>query len=298
MVARVRALRFGCWSVLLGTALALGGGCAALPDPIQIGWLADYDLAERQRAHSGEPVLFLFKDGRLERDRPMVRALRDPAVKPLIDPYIKCLLSHEYEPDRRFARQFGVERAPALIVVDGEGLYRSCTGPMTAEEVRAFLTDEDAARRVAVRDAHLHHEVRYDWTSDLAEAEARSQATGRPILVAIYNQFSGEFEALAAILEEPPVFRRFRLHIHCKMGVLWGSHSTERARFGVSDLPALVVVEPDGTSRVLEKPLSARAVVRFARASVVRPQNDPPASPSEPGSVIVAADSARSTRRP
>ncbi|MDO8632694.1 MAG: hypothetical protein Q7R41_19600, partial [Phycisphaerales bacterium] len=36
------------------------------------------------------------------------------------------------------------------------------------------------------------------------------------------------------------------------------------ARFGVKNLPALVIVEPEGNARALELPTSYEAIVRFA----------------------------------
>ena len=242
-------------------------GCASWSVPFASDWMADYDRAERQQSDSGKQVLFFFKDERRPRNKSIREALADPQVKTLIEPYLKCTLAQEYEPDRRYARQFGVERGPALILLDSDGMYRARSGPMTTDKVRAFLQDADAPRLPAVRNPHLHHEVRYDWSSDLEAVEARAQRTGRPILIVLFHEFSREFEKLREQLDEPPVFRQFRNHEHCKLGVVWGSRRAVRERFHVRDLPALVVVSPEGDSRVLEKPISARAIVRFARAN-------------------------------
>jgi len=243
-------------------------GCARLPALFASDWIANYDRAERQQANTGKQVLFFLKDERQPRNKSVREALADPRVKRLIAPHLKCTLAHTYEPDRRFARQFGVERGPALILLSPDGLYRARTGPMTTDEVAAFLQDADAPRLASSPDPHLHHEVRYDWSSDLAATEDRARRTGRPILIVLFNEFSREFEKLSEQLEEPPVFRQFRNHEHCKLGVVWGSRSAERERFQVNDLPALVVVSPEGDTRVLEKPVSASSIVRFAQASV------------------------------
>ena len=93
-------------------------GCAGWADPFATGWMADYDRVERERADSGRPVIFFFKDHRRERNKPVREALEDARVQRLIAPRLKCTLACEYEPDRRYARQFGVERAPALILLD------------------------------------------------------------------------------------------------------------------------------------------------------------------------------------
>ncbi len=256
------------WLAVPALLLSLTG-CASWPVPFASDWMADYDRAERQQSNSGKQVLFFFKDERRPRNKSVREAIADPRVKTLIEPHLKCTLAQEYEPDRQYARQFGVERGPALILLGADGMYRAHSGPMTTDEVRAFLQDADAPRLAPVRNPHLHHEVRYHWSSDLVAVEARARRTGRPILIVLFHEFSREFEKLSRQLDEPPVFRQFRNHEHCKLGVVWGSRRAARERFQVRDLPALVVVSPEGDSRVLEKPISARAIVRFAQANAV-----------------------------
>ncbi len=228
------------------------------------GWHADYGAAEARMAESGGEMLIFYRAVDQSRPDPTFDALRSAPLKHQTARYVQCSLYRSYEPDRRYAAQYGVERAPALIVVHRDGTYHAQMGPASAEQIADFLADAQPPGATPVPNPHIHRETNYAWHSSLESAEAAARKTGQSILIVFDRWWSGDRRKLDKLLERREVYGRFARMVHCRPGSVLGLGDQSMARFGVVNRPALAVVHPDGSHHVLELPTSYEAIVRFA----------------------------------
>lgn len=237
-------------------------------------WMADYDTSEAHMRESSRPLLIVFKNNRRGQTENMEELLRSDSFEGLTDGFVKCVLLRSYEPDRRYVAQFGVQRAPALIIVHTDGTYHARTGTMTAQEMRSFLADARPPGEQPALNPYIPRQPRYTWYDSLDEAEVAARQTGRSMVVLFYRRLSGDWSRFEKLLERREVYTRLADMVHCRIGVveLW-DRSYER-RFGKMHLPAMVIVAPDGSQQILENPASYEAIARFADAA-----HDPDGAP-------------------
>lgn len=257
--------RPGCAGMALTAALILASGCSSTwgrwrPN----GWYSDYSAAEARMAESDREMLIFFRAVDQDRPDPTFDALRSAPLKQQTAKYVRCSLYRSYEPDRRYAAQYGVERAPALIVVHGDGTYHALKGATSEAQISEFLAAAQPPGAAPVPNPHIPRDINYVWHSSLESAEAAAKKTGQSILIVYDRWWSHDRRKLEKLLEHREVFSRFAGMVHCRPGSILGVDHQSRARFSVMNLPALVVVHPDGSHQVLELPTSYEAIVRFA----------------------------------
>ena len=260
-------------------AMILTTGCASTwgrwrPN----GWDADYDAAEARGRGSGRELLIFYRAVGQGLPDPTFAALHNSAVKPRTAPYVRCSLFRSYEPDRRYAAQYGVERAPALIVVHRDGTYHARTGESSAAQVAEFLAAAKPPGAPPVLNPHIPRRPNYVWHASLESAEASARNTGRSILIVLDRRWSRDWRKLKKLLDHRESYSRFADMVHCRPWSIWGSGDKAITRFGVVNLPALVILRPDGAHHVLELPTSYEAIVRFADRA--RPTGDGASAPS------------------
>lgn len=249
----------------LTVALALAAGCSSTLSRWRFsGWYADYNAAEARMAESGQEMLIFFRAVDQDRPDPTFDALRNDPLKQQTVQYVLCSLYRSYEPDRRYAAQYGVERAPALIVVHRDGTYHARTGDASAAQISEFLDSAQPPGAAPVLNPHIPRETTYVWYSSLEAAEAAAQKTGQSILIVFDRWWSRDRRKVEKLLDHREVYSRFAGMVHCRPGSIWGLNDQSTARFGVENLPALVVVHPDGSYQALELPTSYEAIARFA----------------------------------
>jgi hypothetical protein len=230
-------------------------------------WVSDYHRAERQQQESGRPMLIFYRDPEPEKNKAVTRALRSRPVKPRLQEYILCALYREYEPDRRYMDQFDVRRSPALVVVWHDGAYRARSGLLSQGDVLGLLDSPREGANVRRNNPYLLYDAKYDWVTDFDSACALSDRAGCGMLIVLHRAFTSDFARMSDLLEDPAVYRRFANDVHCRLGSLSSSCRTAMGRYGVKQLPAIVVVDAGGQHRVLEMPVSSEAIVRFASFS-------------------------------
>lgn len=289
---RVRAalaLRGTVWGgITVAVLLAVvAGGCASL-SPKRLTrhwWVTDYDTAERRARERAAEMVIYFSEDRIGTRDPLQEVLKDKALRRQLRDYVCCRLYKSHEPDRRYVAQFGVDRAPAWIVVHADGTYHQSQGPSGPEEISAFLAASSPPGRPPVINPLIPYEARYAWLEDLALAERMSEERGTPLLVVYYRRLAGDWAALERILKPREVFSRAGDMVHCRLGTPLPWMERFITGFGVLRLPALVVVRRDGGFEVLEKPLSAEAVARFLEEARVAPGAVEPATGSSAAAV-------------
>ena len=197
----------------------------------------------------------------------MLKAAEDSAVMDATEGFIRCKLFRTNEPDRRYMAQFGVDRAPAVVVVYEDGTYRAHTGLLSAGAFLTFLDSEDGPRNSPVVSRHIHREADFAWHKDIESAREASRQTGRAMLVVYHDWLGRDWSDLESMLSRHEVYSQVAGMVHCRRRVMWRSAKDEMARWGVTALPAVVIVAADGTHHTLESPDSYEIVARFVRRS-------------------------------
>ncbi len=242
-------------------------GCAATGNPWKpwtpSDWVADYDTAEARVRESGQPLLIYYKGNRHRSRDPVRDALDEPGMKQPLAGFVRCTLFQAYEPDRRYVAQFGVERAPALIVVHPDGTYHATSGHLTSSRMASFFTGATQPGKTPTYDPYLPRQPRYEWLTSLDAAELAMKQSDRPMLAVYTRRFSNDWRKVRRLLDRPEVSRRLAGAIHCRIEV--GTPLTEAiiTPFGALKLPAVAIVRPDGSFESLEVPTSADSLVRF-----------------------------------
>jgi hypothetical protein len=190
-------------------------------------------------------------------------------------------LLNTYEPDRRYAGQFGVERFPALILVHPDGTFHATDGPFSKEQILAFLSESKPPGLSQKPNPYVRREARFDWYSSLREAGMAADRLNRDILVVYYRSIAGDWPRIHQLLSRPEVYRHVGSMLHCRIRFWSETGPKGLTPFGSLSLPALVVVRPDGSHEVLEVPGSADAVVRFVASRPINAGIDEPKSSSD-----------------
>jgi len=252
--------------VLLACAAVVAGltGCVAAQSLTRPRWIANYDKAERRHREVGGEMLMWYKEARPGIPDPLQSAFDTPELRKRIKGYLRCSLVRSYEPDRRYVGQYGVERAPAVIVVHDDGTYHAQSGRMSPEDIIRLLDDAQAPGARPNANPYLHREPHYTWLDSLDKATTTAESEDKEIVVVFHRSLTPDWRRLKKILDERTVFSRFENMIHCRVATLAASADSVQERFGISQMPAIAIVHRDGTFDVLELPTSFEAVVRFA----------------------------------
>lgn len=246
-------------------AVALFGcvGCAGPAGWLKAKWHTDYDSAESAVRDTGRSMVVRFVSPRTSRPDPLDRVFKNKQVSGRLRDYVCCALYRSYEPDRRYVSQFGVRRAPAVMVVHPDDTYHAKTGKMSADEFLAFLDDAEPPGAPAIINPHIPREAQYDWIDNLDEVFESVRETGRPGLIVYHRGFTGDFRAIREMMSKHEVYTRVCHMVHGHEGG-WNRWATTRETpFGEITLPAVVWLQPDGSHEVLEMPDSSRSIARF-----------------------------------
>ncbi len=236
-------------------------------------WIADFDVAEREVVASQRSMVIRYIDNRPGRKDALESVVADRRVRSVLKNYVCCSLVRSYEPDRRYVAQFGVERAPALIVVHPDGTAHAQTGLRTVEDVVGFLDNTTSPGKPVAADPWIPRNAYYAWHGNLAKAQEAANEQQVPLLIVYYRRMTGDWNALEDMLMRPEVFRRLSGMVYCRRGGWNPMADTTQTPFADMNLPALVIVKTDGTHSILEMPISSDAVVRFA-ARVLAAETD------------------------
>ncbi len=249
-------------------------GCTPVARWASGGWVADYDAAEKDVRRSRRGLLIYFSDPRPDLDDTTEKALQENVVKNRVHELVRCRLFKSYEPDRRYVAQFGVRRAPALIVVHADGTYHSHTGSMSSEQIMVFLDSAKPPGALPRINPHIPRQPDYIWHTTLDEAERTGAQTNLPVLIVYHRSLSQDWQRLNALLAKREVYHRFQDMVHCRIGLLNPWTSAYITRFGALALPAIVILRPDGSFNALEMPTSYEAVIQFADMTTSDEQTD------------------------
>ncbi len=226
------------------------------------GWSTDYESAERRARKTNAPLALCFTDSKFAAEDESLLALRDEKVESRLSGYVHATLVKSHEPDRRYAEQFGITRAPSLILVHRDGTFHTYTGAITPDALVTFIDESVPPGAVAVRNPLIPRNCECDWLTDLGAATAKSRETQTPMLVAYERRLTGDWGRLSRILATREVGIRVVDLVHCRVRLLPNTGAAFITPFGALRLPALVVVQPDGSYHTIETPSSSEEVAR------------------------------------
>lgn len=261
--------------IALTSLLFAGLGCAATSNVMKQltpgDWVADYDTAEARVRESGQPLLIYYKGNHHRTRDPIRAALDEPGMSEPLAGFVRCTLFQAYEPDRRYVAQFGVERAPALIVVHRDGTYHATSGHLTSSKMASFVAGAKQPGKTSIHDPYIPRQPRYDWLSSMDAAELAMIQSDRPILAVYARRFSNDWRKVRSLLDRPEIGRRLSGAIHCRIDVGTPLTETTITPFGALKLPAVAIARPDGSFETLELPTSADEFVRFVDRALAAP---------------------------
>ena len=242
-------------------------GCTSASGVFRSRWVSDFGTAERHHRRDGGSMLICYSSSGAARSNLMLEAAEDKAVMQATDGFIRCKLFRTHEPDRRYMAQFGVDRGPAAVVVYEDGTYRAHTGLLSAGALLTFLDSEDGPRNNPMVSRHIHRQPDFAWHKQLESAQDASRQTGRAMLVVYHDWLGRDWSYLESMLGRHEVYSQVAGMVHCRRRVMWRSAKEEMAQWGVTSLPAVVIVSADGTHHTLEAPDAYETVARFVRRS-------------------------------
>lgn len=259
-----RGARLSLWVLVTVTLMvAAFSGCAKVSrwtvDPL----LADYDTVGRRAREEGRPMIVVYRDGRRAIDDPLEKRLRSSRLLRENPKALRCTLYRAYEPDRRYVAQYGVERAPAVILIHPDGTYHATAGNLTIEDLDGFAAAAHPPGMTPTLNPLVPRRVEYEWHGTLAAADRAARTDGKPILVVVTRTMTRDWDTLRPMFHRPEVHRRARDMIHCRIDVWNPFASTWASRWGRLVLPAVVIESADGSHRVIQKPVGYEALVRF-----------------------------------
>ena len=143
-------------------------------------WFADYDAAEARVRESGRELLIIYQDNRPGGDRALEHAVKSGAGATLSERHVRCVLSKAYEPDRRYVAQYGIERAPALILIHRDGTYHARSGGMSSADVARFIANATQPGKIPVINHYVPRTPVYGWRDNVDAAMEASKRSGKP----------------------------------------------------------------------------------------------------------------------
>lgn len=271
MLEKLFTKKIAAFSMILTSILVCSGCSFAIPRISVLdhnGWVADYESAERKVRETGNALLLFYKSGQEDMDSRIQRALDDPQLKTAAMNPIRCVLFHSYEPNRRYVAQFGVQRAPALILVHPDGTYHATEGSMQREQIAQFLTLAIPPGTQPKFNPYLPRVPEYFWHDTMDTAIAHAKKIEKPLFIIYERTFSGDWKKLQKLLTRREVFHRIAPMVHTRISVPGLFTDSYHSPFGVLQLPAIVIAKPGGSFCVLELPTTYESVVRFTDRSL------------------------------
>lgn len=255
-------------------ALSFAAGCMSLG-----GWINDYHEAERRQREQQRDLLIFYKDYLSVSSGEVHEVLNSGPIKALTQDMVRCILVTDYEPDRAYVAQFGIQRAPAVVVLRTDGTYHARVGPVTQQEVEELLRDARSPGQAPTANAYVPRPVEYRWRHTLESALAEAKRLDRPVLIYFKWWVKGESAAMQRELERPEVFRILADHVHCRLDYDYLPNRRHMAVYGVQRAPALAIIHRDGTYHSIEGFLASDDIVRFVTRA--RPPGAAPAATPE-----------------
>jgi len=254
---------------LVGVAAA-SHGCAATGRWIMGGWVADYETAEQRVRATDRDLLIYFKASSQRKTDSVEEILDSNAMKKTLRGYVKCKLFRTHEPHRRYVEQYGVQRAPSLILVHADGTYHATSSVFSRADVEAFLAQSGSPGATPVIDPHIPRAASYRWIRRIEAARQEADQNGQPILYVFVRPMTRDWKNLKTLLDRREVFLRTKRMVACRLSSWSKNARTLAESLGIRDWPAIAICRPDGNNDILERPATYEPICRLADANLKR----------------------------
>lgn len=238
--------------------------------------MAGFESAGRLASQQNKELLVFYESWLSPECSEMKLALDSAGVRSRLGNKIYCVLDESYEPNQRIVAQYGIGRFPALILIHRDGTYHQHEGALGAEAIVRFIESSKAPGRRPRINPQIPRTVNYRWEADYERAFARAKQKNRAVFIFYKSVISADCnEMLAGVLNRADVAGLFDGTINCLLD--WGYPPNRRlmARYGVTNVPGIVIVNPDGTYHARQGRMTAAQVISFARGAIASARNAP-----------------------
>ncbi len=227
-------------------------------------WLYDYDQALRQARREDRDLLILYKDPLDTRSGKMRDILESPEISSHHGDKVWCMLVPFYGPNPKFVAQYGIQEAPGLAVVHPDNTYHALTGGDSAQEVIRFLESAKPPGRTPAIDPQVPRRVTFEYFNIFERARDKARRQNRRLFIIYKWWLDPQSTEVIRRVSSPHVARYFTESVNCILDWDYVPNRRHVAQYGVQQSPALIIVEPDGTHRVLSGLHAADAIILFA----------------------------------
>ncbi len=247
--------------LLLAASLAVGAGCAPV-------WHLHYDEAERLARTQKRALVVFYKAPFDTQSGQLEDLLETPQASALLRDKVRCMLTTEFAPHRKYAAQYGAMQAPALVIIHDDGTYHSRQGSMNLQELQSFFAQAKAPGSRPQLDPQIPRPIDYRWQGIYEDAVSLARRQNRELLIVYKWWLSPEStELLNLFLVRPEVARHFTETVNCLLDMDYLPNRTHMRRYGATQVPSVVLVHRDGTYHAHTGPMTAEQIVRFVTTS-------------------------------
>jgi len=251
-------------TVVLAGVAAASQGCAATGRWIMGGWVADYETAEQRVLTTDRDLLIYFKSSSKRQTDRVEEILDSASVKKTLRGFVKCKLFRSHEPHRRYVEQYGVQRAPSLILVRPDGSFHATSTVFSLDDVEAFLAQADSVGAAPDVNLHVPRTASYRWHRKIAAAQDEATKTGQPVFYVFVRPMTRDWKTLKPLLHRREVFMRTGRMVACRLSS-WSKDARELAEsLGIQQWPAIAICGSHGKSSILEQPAGYEPICRLA----------------------------------
>ena len=238
--------------------------------------MAGFESAGRLASQQNKELLVFYESWLSPECSEMKLALDSAGVRSLLGDKIYCVLDESYEPNQRVVAQYGISRFPSLILIHRDGTYHQHQGAMGAGAIAQFIDASKPPGRRPRINPQIPRTVDYRWEADYERAFARAEQQNRSVFIFYKSVISADSnEMLASVLNRSDVAGLFDNSINCLLD--WGYPPNRRlmVRYGVTNVPGIVIVNPDGTYHARQGRMTAAQIISFARGAIAQGRNAP-----------------------
>lgn len=233
-------------------------------------WTYTFVEAEKLARDNEKPIFVFYRDPFDPKSGQMFEMIRSPQAAELLKGMVCCTLVTEYNPNRRFVAQYGIQEAPAVVIVHPDGTYHSRPGIVDFEQFREFITQSKPPGAKPAVDIQIPRPTDYllHAEGDFEDALAAARRQNRKLLIVYKWWLDADSTEFIRRMSRPEVAARVSEAVHCILDWDYVPNRKFVEQYGVSTYPSLIVVHQDGTADKLQGLATVEQIVGFLSKSL------------------------------